>query len=80
MASIVEVTQAKPKIESVTLKLTRGEATDLKVFISEWYSRNYGYGSSDKRTRENATWAAINRAFEGKADEAVVKVTANPFF
>lgn len=73
MASVVEVVQSKPRVGSVTLKLEKYEAIDLKTFISDWFRVNYG-ASGPKKAEANPIYAAIQQALEGKAPESAVKI------
>lgn len=73
MASVVEVETSKPSIVSATLKLSRPDLMDLKVFIDEWYLRN----ARASRAADNRIYKAVNDALAGKADPAPAP---NPFF
>lgn len=71
MASVVEVEQSKPKVESFTLKLAGHEARDLMTYIRTYYVKN-GYG---KGYEENVgLYKVIKDGLEGKTTS-----TAYPF-
>lgn len=73
MATLVEVTQSVPKVQDVTLKLSRSEAADLKIYIEEYYKRNYS-GNNIAYYRDNcSTYVAVKKALDGKAEPSVVK-------
>lgn len=73
MATLVEVTQQKPKVQDITLKLSRSEAADLKVFIGDYYKRNYNGSTGDYYRDNDGTYKAITKALDGKADASIVK-------
>lgn len=78
MATLVEVTTQKPRVQDVTLKLTLSEARDLQVFITEWYEKNFFSGGTS-RAKTHGVYAAIQKAIDGKADASVVKIAAPVF-
>lgn len=80
MATLVEVTQQKPKVQDITLKITRAEAADLKVYIGEYYKKNYNGSTGDYYRDNDPTYKAITKALDGKAEASIVKTsTYNPF-
>lgn len=44
MAQVTEVVQAKPKVQSFTLKLEPYEARDIQTYIEQYYLKA-GYGN-----------------------------------
>lgn len=64
MASIVEVETAEPRVQSATLKLSRGDLQDMRMFVEEWYAKHARY--VDVKT--NGTHKAVVNALAGKSD------------
>lgn len=64
MAEVTTVEYVTPQVKNVTLKLQRSEANDLKLFIIDWYDKNYSY--SPQKYKQNATYQALETALAGK--------------
>ena len=73
MASIVEVTTKQAPIQDLTLKISRTEASDLRLFITEWYNRNYSY-RADTQMKANGVYQELTKALDGKVDQSLVKI------
>lgn len=64
VASVVEVQTEKPNVLGATIKFSRSDLNDLKLFVREWYARNARFA----RLEDNATYKAILAALDGKTD------------
>lgn len=49
MATVVEVEQSKPKVESFTIKLAPHEARDIHIYMKQYYQKS-GYGTGYEKT------------------------------
>jgi hypothetical protein len=78
MATVVEVTQKKPTITDLTVKLSASEARDLKVMIDAYYKNNYGTYYTNYRD-EFGPHRVLTSILDGKTDAAKVKTAASPF-
>lgn len=64
MASVVEVETTKPNVTALTVKMTAGDARDLKIFIQDWYRANYSY-NYDAKVKGNKVYKAITAGLDG---------------
>lgn len=74
MATVVEVLTSKPAIKSATLKLTNGELSDLKVYITAYYKANYGAPYYERYRDQDGLFKTIKSALEGTGHSSVTKV------
>lgn len=65
MATVLDVKTNKPRVESVTVKLSAIEAADVLVFIETWYKK-IGYGSNQHRS--NTIYKSIEAGLAGKTE------------
>lgn len=73
MATVVEVGTSKPTVKEITIKLTRGEATDMKLFVEEWYRRQ----SFPAGAKSHSVHKALTAALDGKSTAPTYEMAAS---
>lgn len=74
MATVVEVLTSKPSVKSATLKFSTGELSDLKVYITEYYKKNYGGAYYERYRNQDSMYKTVVSALEGTGHSSVTKV------